>query len=83
MAVMDVRARMTPGQPTRARTALASWRRQGTQMVSAARHRLRRPALTISGLGCVDTAAFHTSTGLGWLVTGISVLVLEMLGGDE
>lgn len=66
------------------RTALASSIRQGATMVSAARHRYRRPALTISGFGCIDAAAWTTfGLGAGLLVLGVLALVFEWLGGDQ
>lgn len=39
--------------------------------------RLRPAALTIAGLGCIDTGAFTWNPILGWAITGISLLVLE------
>lgn len=86
MAVItDVRTRPGPGQPGRIRTALASWRRQGPT-VSAVRHRLRRPALTVAGLACFDVAGFGGhGHPLGWVITGLSLWTLEALseGGGE
>jgi len=68
----------------RARAALATATAKGTQMASAARRRFRRPALTISGLGCIDAAAWHTfGIGAGLAVLGGFLLVWEFLGGDE
>lgn len=77
------RARTARGWRTRAR-ALTSAIRQGATMVSAARHRYRRPALTISAFGCIDAAAWTTfGLGAGLLTLGALLLVLEWLGGDE
>jgi len=67
----------------RVRTALASAVSQGATMASAARHRLRRPALVIGGLGCMDAAAYQGPLWLGLVVTGASLWVLEWLTGDE
>jgi len=80
----DLRApsRLRPAL-TRTRSSLASWARQGAKMVSAARHRYRRPALTITGFGYLDAAAWHTfGLGAGLLVLGLLTLVFEWLGGD-
>lgn len=78
------RARTARGWRKRARTALTSAIRQGATMVSAARHRYRRPALTIGSFASLDAAAWHTfGLGAGLLVLGLLGLVLEMLGGDE
>ncbi len=80
----DVRAASTRRRWTAARTTLAKVCRQGATMVSAARHRYRRPALTISGFGCVTAAAWTTfGLGAGLLVLGLLTLVFEWLGGEE
>jgi hypothetical protein len=80
-------ARTRPGwrrHAATARTALTKGMRQGAQVASAARHRYRRPALVISSFGCIDASAWTTfGTGAGLLAIGISLFVLEMLGGDE
>lgn len=68
----------------RVRGALATVAAKGAQVVSAARRRYRRPALTIAGLGCADASAWHTfGLGAGLLVTAACLLVWEFLGGDE
>lgn len=38
--------------------------------------------LTVAGFGCVDTGVFQWSTPLGWIVTGLSLLVLEHIIAD-
>ena len=67
----------------KARTALAQGCRRGAAMVSAARHRYRRPALTIAGCGCFDVAAWHTfGFGAGLLVLGACFWFLDWVQGD-
>lgn len=39
--------------------------------------------LTAAGFGLVDFAAFHIAHGWGWLVTGLSLVLLEHLIADE
>lgn len=39
--------------------------------------------LTATGAGFIDFAAFHLDHGWGWLVTGISLIVLEAVIADE
>lgn len=39
--------------------------------------------LTVAGAACVDFAAFHLAHGWGWLVTGISLVLLEHAIADE
>lgn len=34
---------------------------------------------TTLGIACVDFAAFHLPHGWGWLVTGVSLIVLEFM----
>jgi hypothetical protein len=39
--------------------------------------RLAPSILSIAGLGCIDTGVFQANTVAGWIVTGLSLLVLE------
>lgn len=48
-----------------------------------ARTRLRRPMLTVGGLGCIDAAFFQHGWFAGLLATGISAFVFEALSGGE
>lgn len=38
--------------------------------------------LTAAGTGFIDFAAFHISHGWGWLVTGISLVIVEHIIAD-
>ena len=68
----------------RTRTALRAAVTGSAQMAGAARHRLRRPALVISGLGCMDASAWHTfGLGAGLLALGASFWVFELLSEDD
>lgn len=66
-----------------ARTALAQTWRRATTAAGAARHRYRRPALAAAGLGCIDAAFYQFGWFAGLLVTGLSLLYFEWLGGEE
>lgn len=44
---------------------------------------LRSIPLTVAGIGCIDYAAFHIGSGWGWLVTGVSLMVLEHMIADD
>lgn len=44
--------------------------------------RLTEMPLAVLGTGCVDFAAFHWHV-LGWLVTGVSLWVVESLIADD
>lgn len=90
---MDVIAATTT-TPTRTQPANPPWRRarkafgtavtRSTTMASAARHRLRRPALVIGGLGCTDASAWHTfGLGAGLLALGISLWIFELIAEDD
>ena len=39
--------------------------------------------LTLAGAGCIDTGVFYASTVAGWIITGLSLVVLEHLIADE
>lgn len=63
---------------TSARSDLAQAYAKVAKMVSAARHHNWSPALTISGLGCIDIAAWETfGRGAAWLALGASLLVYD------
>ncbi len=44
--------------------------------------RLTEIPLTVAGAGCTDFAAFHVGHGWGWLVTGLSLVLIEHLIAD-
>ncbi len=45
--------------------------------------RLGEIPLTVGGLGCIDTGVFQASSTAGWIVTGLSLILLEHLIADE
>ncbi len=78
--------------PTRSRVAVLAASLLGTlvslgvRVVSPHRVSLANLAsipLTVAGIGCVDYAAFHLGSGWGWLVTGLSLILLEHMIADE
>jgi hypothetical protein len=78
-------SRPAPNRWNQACKALASWRTAAARTASAAAGRvatMRQAALTVTGLGLVDAAAYQVTTGVGLLATGASVLVLEWLTND-
>jgi hypothetical protein len=78
-------SRPTPNRWNQTRKTLASWRTAAARSAaSIAGHvsSLRQVTLTVTGLGLVDAAAYQTTTGVGLLVTGASLLVLEWLTSD-
>lgn len=44
---------------------------------------MARMPMTVFGFGSVDYAAFHYCSGIGWLVMGVSAVVLELIIADE
>lgn len=44
---------------------------------------LAKMPLTVTGLGCIDAGVFTASDVAGWIVTGISLIVLEYAIADE
>lgn len=81
------------GKPHTPSRVTAAWRKSSHAVTAALRaainpHRaaltnLTRIPLTAIGTGCVDYAAFHLGTGWGWLVTGVSLVLLEHVIADE
>jgi hypothetical protein len=45
--------------------------------------RLLDMPLAVIGTGCIDFAAWHVDHGVGWLVTGVSLWVVEHLIADD
>jgi hypothetical protein len=45
--------------------------------------KLTEMPLTVVGAGCIDFAAFHLGNGWGFLVTGLSLILIEHLIADE
>lgn len=86
MASATIPAHTRPANPPwrRVRNALTVWAGKGAKMASAARHRFRRPALVVGGLGCFDAAAYQGPLWVGLVVTGFSLWALDyLLGSDE
>lgn len=50
---------------------------------SASLTNLRKMPLTVAGLGCVDVGVFTASTVAGWIVTGLTLILLEYMIADE
>jgi len=76
-----------PGVMARSRDALTK-RAAGALSAVVKPHRasLRRLAempLSVIGTGCMDFAAFHVDHGVGFLVAGISLWVIEHLISDD
>ena len=44
---------------------------------------LAKIPLTATGVALIDFAAFHVTHSLGWLVTGVSLFLVEHLIADE
>jgi len=69
----------------RARYVITSVRalRSSATSVNALWSKLRAIPLSVVGLVCIDFAAFHLAHGWGWLVTGLSLFVLELMLADD
>lgn len=85
---LDRPAGRQPGRlRQRAKTAVSAVAGLGASLVRPHRASLARLAdmpLTVLGTAGIDFAAFHVTHGLGWLVTGISLFVVEhMIADDE
>jgi hypothetical protein len=39
--------------------------------------------LAVAGTGFIDFAAFHVNHGVGWLVLGVSLWIVEHLVADD
>lgn len=64
----------------KAAAALAARQRARTGRpgkLSAVVARAREHVMTAAALGAFDFGAFHYGAGVGWLVTGVSILALD------
>lgn len=50
---------------------------------TASLKRLTEIPLTVAGAACIDFAAFHIGHGWGFLVTGLSLVLIEHLVSDS
>lgn len=66
-----------------AASTLATLARRAVTPHRAALTNLYNIPLSAAAAGCIDYAAWHLGAGWGWLVTGISLLILEHLIADE
>lgn len=51
--------------------------RSGAGRLAAVVARAREHVMTAAALGAFDLGAFHYGAGVGWLVTGASILALD------
>ena len=65
-----------------ARTAAASGLRRLITPHRAALRNLADIPLTVLGASSIDFAGFHIAHGWGWLVTGVSLVIIEHLIAD-
>lgn len=79
--------------PAARQTTLSRWAGRAVSVLGKAAASILRPhkaslvrltdiPLTVAGLGCVDAGVFTASTIAGWIVTGLSLVVLEHLIAD-
>lgn len=66
-----------PARRPRIPAAITLVARRATAHAKAAAARLSGSVLTIAGLACFDVGAFEAHPIAGWVVTGVTVLVLD------
>lgn len=67
----------------RAAAAIGAAAQRVTSPHKAAVANLLHIPLTVTGTACIDYAAFHLGAGWGWLVTGLSLVLVEHIIADE
>ncbi len=70
-------------RPTTSRTPLTVRAGRTLARVLPRWETIRTAVLTTAGLGLLDAAAWHWTTWAGLAATGVSLLVLEALGGSK
>ncbi len=84
MTTVDARSSLVgDGIASRAWGYVRAHARKSVRAVVSAKDRVRRPVLTVGGFSCFSVAGFQVSSILGFVVTGLSLLTLEWLGGHE
>ena len=83
MATAPVALHARPRWMSRASTAAAGLAGRLLSPHRAALSNLVSIPLTTFGLAAIDVGVFYASTIAGWIVTGISLIVLEHLIADE
>ena len=92
MTVLDVPAHTHPRAP-RLRPVLKRLRARSVSVLlasvavvfaphKASLKRLTEIPLTVCGVAAIDFAGFHIAHGWGWLITGLSLIVVEHLIAD-
>ena len=79
-------ATVTAARPRFRPPSLTPARRRLSRLLKPARPALANLAampLHVTGLGCIDFAAFHLPHGWGWLTVGASLIWLEHVLADE
>lgn len=71
------------GRLKRAGAAVTALVRQTVKPHRLAVAKLAEMPLFLLGTSGVDFAAFHLNHGVGWLVTGLSLILIEHLAADE
>lgn len=69
----DMRAARRPRVPG----TISRLTRRAATAVQDTAQRLSGSLLTVAGLGCIDVGAFEAHPIAGWMVTGVSVLLLD------
>jgi hypothetical protein len=79
MSAISVGAHSRPAPPRweTSRQLVAKWWQASARATAGAASRLRHPVMTVSGLACIDAAAFQVNVGTGLLTTGVSILLYE------
>ena len=67
----------------RAGTAVATLAQRAVKPHRLALAKLGEMPLFLLGTSGVDFAAFHLNHGVGWLVTGLSLILIEHMAADE
>lgn len=83
MATAPVALRTRPRWVSRVSTAAAGLTGRLISPHRAALSNLVSIPLTTFGLACIDTGVFYANGVAGWIVTGLSLIVLEHLIADE
>ena len=82
-AITSTHALPAPGRIARLRRQATALGKRAILLADTARARYRSSLMTVAGIAAIDTAAWQRGAGLGWLVTGVSILLYDAFGREK
>lgn len=82
-AITTTHALPGTGRIARLRQQAATIASRAVMLADKARTRYRSSFMTVAGIAAIDTAAWQVNAGIGWLTTGVSILLYDAFGREK